>query len=200
MLSTLESFQSIAALYENTSTNLDEITIEYQSTRDVVNFAYVFCKLFPYTKTQVDKYFYLTDSDKASFAVEELDKAMLDFKLGQGAKIQTFYSRYLNNRLRSETQLLSHQKRKTNNSCESYEAFMEIRQGYIEQGYKNSEFIEMLRHMNLTDNELKYCHIIMNDHIEVKDSDAAKQMGVTSAAVHYLKKNLAKKLHFIVVL
>lgn len=194
MLSTYKSFQSLAKMYDNHTEDLDLITLEYQENGDVVNFAVVFCKLFPFIRNQSDKYFYLTDSDKASFAVEELNKAMTDFKSDQGAKIQTFFSRYLNNRLRAETQMLSHHKRKTNNSCESYEAFTEIKKGYTEQGYDDSEFAEMLKQMELNDNELKYCQIIINDTIHVKDSDAAKQIGISSTAIKYMKKRLAKKL------
>lgn len=193
MLNTLKNFQDLSKLYTGTK-NLDQSAIEYQSTNDPVILAYVFVKSFPLIVNQANKYFYLTESDKASYAVEELHRSMIDFEEGKGAKIQTFFSRYLNNRLRAETQALNMDKRKSNNASESYEAIMEIASGYFESGYDDVEFTNLLEtSFNLSENELKYCKIVMTNTLDVKDSDIARVMGITPAAVHYMKKSLAKK-------
>lgn len=194
MLNTLKNFQDLSSLYTGEK-DLDKAALAYQDTQDPVILAYVFCKSFPLIVNQANKYFYLTDSDKASFAVEELHRAMMDFQLNKGAKVQTFYSRYLNNRLRSETQALDMDKRKSNNVAESYEAVVEIKSAYDELGYDNVDFVDLLETaFNLSENELKYCKIVMNNTLDVMDSDVAKVIGVSPAAIHYMKKSLAKKL------
>ena len=144
--------------------------------------------------TITNKYFYLTDQDKASFAVEELHKAMKDFDSTKGAKIQTLFSRYINNRLRTETQSLSYQKRTANNTAESYEFASELTNGYDQADYSEIEFIQMLEQSKLlTENELKYCKIVMKDHIDVRDSDVARAMNVTPSAVNQMKKSIFRK-------
>jgi len=196
MIETYENFKELSNLYTGEDTNLDNLAIEYQQTEDPCLLVHVFCKWFPYTVSQVSKYFYLTEEDKASFVVEELHKAMTDFDVTRGAKIQTLFSRYLNNRLRAETQMMNHHKRRANNSTDSYQAFAEVTQGHKELGYDQVEFLNIIRtSCNLNDNEVKYCEIVTSvDPNNIKDTDIAKLLGVTSAAINYMKKKLAEKL------
>jgi hypothetical protein len=215
MLNTLKNFQELANLYDGQTSDLDDIAYLYLIDEDPIKLAFMFCKLFPLIMNQTGKYFNLTESDKASFAVEELHNAMMDFEKDQGAKIYTFYSRYLNARLRNETVALAQDKRKSDYVSESYEAITqattdasgrkdkvkamaEINAGMIETGYDNVELMDLLENeMKLSEKELKYCNIVMTNSTGISDSDIARKMGVTPAAINYMKKSLARKLMLV---
>lgn len=194
MQTTYKNFKELSTLYTGQTSNLDALALEYQQTEDPIILAVVFCKQYPYILTQVEKYYNLSESDKSSFSVEELHKAMLDFQTGKGAKIQTFFSRYLNRRLYKETWVLSHQKRSANNSADSYEAVMQVKAGYDEAGFSDCDFIYSLENSNLlTENELKYCRIIMRETAKLTDSEIARELSVSPSAVNQMKKSLKKK-------
>jgi DNA-directed RNA polymerase specialized sigma subunit len=195
MKNTFKNFQELATLYSGQTSNLDELALNYQESQDPVLLAVVFCKQYPYILTQVDKYFNLSEADKSSFAVEELHKAMNDFKTEKGAKIQTLFSRYLNRRLYAETNMLNHQKRSANNTADSYEEVMiQVTQGYDEVGYSDCDFYNSLIDSELlTVNELKYCRIIMRETSKLTDSEVARELNVSPSAVNQMKKALKKK-------
>lgn len=198
MSNTLKNFKQLAALYEGTSVTTEEFVLEFQYTEDPIIIAYVFCQSYALIVNQGNKFFGLSEEDKESFAVEELELAMMDYKEGKGASFKTFFMRYFVNRLRAETQATNTQKRKANNVTEEYEEVTTVR-AYEDQGYDNVEFIDSLEtSFDLTENELKYCHIVMNNPVGVVDTDVAKLMGMTSAGVNWIKKSLKKKLSFAI--
>jgi DNA-binding CsgD family transcriptional regulator len=51
--------------------------------------------------------------------------------------------------------------------------------------------------MKLSEKELKYCNIVMTNSTGISDSDIARKMGVTPAAINYMKKSLARKLMLV---
>lgn len=195
MNQTYKNFLKLSSLYRDQKADLSAVALEYQRTNDPVCYSFVFCRLYAYMITQTDKYFYLTDSDKDSYCMEELKKAMIDFDSTKGAKIQTLFDRYLNNRLRTETEQLSRDKRKVNNNTENYD-IAHNKSTYDELSFDCIEVIESLKTLPLSDNELKYCQLIVHNANKINDSDIAKLLGVSSAAIHYIKNSLSKKLNF----
>lgn len=205
MNDTFKNLKSIAEMYEGNKNDLDLIAIEYQKTKDNVLLAVTFCELYQHISLRVNKYFNLTESDKASFALQELETAMLDFRTGKGAKLKTFYTRYLDRRMYAETNMTNHQKRSANNSCGSFESVNEEIVGkgskkksfnmkYTEDGFGNYEMMESLEKAKvLTENEIKYCKIIMRESSIVTDSEVARELSVSPSAINQLKKSLAKK-------
>lgn len=198
MQSTLKNLCDLSSLYSG-PVDLSKAATEYQKNQDPVILAYVFVTLYPLIRVVSDRYFYLTDSDRASFAVEELDKSMREFRLDGGAQIQTFFCRYFTRRLYAETKMLGHHVRRANRSADSWEEVTEgLHQGTDESGYSEVEFMIAVRSSGrLTVNEVRYCEIILDagsGEKVVKDSDIAEILGVSSAAVFYLKKSLEKKL------
>lgn len=188
-------FRPLANLHTG-SEDLGELALEYQADKDPVKFAYVFVTLYPLIRVTVERYFYLTDEDKESLAIEELHRSMLDFRSDGGAQLQTLFTRYLTRRMYSATKMANHQKRKANNGAECFGIVSES-STQSERGYGEVEFAETLvTTKGLTENELRYCRLIMSDsdHTHGKDSDAARVLGITPAAIHYIKKALARKL------
>lgn len=205
MRETFKNLKNIASLHQGQREDLDTLTLEYQQTKDNVLLAVVFVELYPYIVTQVGKYFNLTESDKASIALQELDKAMLDFRTGKGAKLKTFYSRYLNRGMYRETNMLNHQKRKANNACASYESSTDqtiegtgeiksLTMQYHEERYDEYDLVSAIEVSEiLTDNEIKYCKIIMRENNAIKDSEIARELSVSPSAINQMKKALKKK-------
>lgn len=178
--------------------SLDECVMYYQDTEDPRYLMHVFLKYFPFTVTVADKYFGLTEDDKASYAVEELSRAMIHFEPDQGTKIQTLYAKFLSNRYRYETQQLNTQKRKANseaNSSQYDEEVFPVILTRTDKAYRDIEFEQSLKKCeSLTENEKRYCNIVMNEPEGISDSDIARDLGVTPAAVYYIKQSLQKKL------
>jgi hypothetical protein len=199
MKNTYRNFGQLSKLYYNQEADINYVVLDYQATNDPVCLAFVFCKLFPYTILQTNKYHHITTEDKASFAVEELSKAMRDYSpLSKKAKIQTLFDRYLHNRLRMETEKVSFHNRRANNGADNYE-FVADKTIYMESQYDQVEFIETLRSMNLSDNALKYCELIVRtSDNKIKDTDIAKMLGISSTAIHYIKESLVSKLDFAI--
>lgn len=193
MYETYKNLVTLSELYIGGEENC-QIAENYQRTGDPVYLAEIFCRYFPFIQTTSEKYFYLTEADKASFAIEELHKSILDYDSKKGAKIQTLFITYYNNRLRTETQALNLQKRKANNNCDSYEHAATLFEGYADKEFAIIELQEALEQSGmLSDNELAYCKIIMSSD-NIKDIDVARNLDISPSAVHQLKSRLRKKI------
>lgn len=205
MRGTFESFKSIAELYTGDRSDLDKLAILYQKDRDSLILAVVFVELYPFIVSQVRAYFNLTDSDKASFTLQELEKSMGDFRLGKGAAFRTFFNRYLQRRMYAETNLQNRDKRAANNQCTSYEALTDATEDrindfisenvkYIDENFQDFELMKSLESSTaFTANELKYCKIIMRESSSVRDVEVANELKVSSSAINQMKKAIRKK-------
>lgn len=208
MNETYNNLKELAKLYRGTEV-MEEIALNYQDEEDAILLSYVFCKNIGLTYQVTDKYFGLTEDDLSSFALEELHKAMINYRPNGGAKLTTLYSRFLNNRLRTETKALAYDKRKANVLSESLEGEMTeddkgnkgttgMEIGYIEDNFTEVELLmSLVNRDELTDNEYRYCEIIVKevkDITQIKDSEIASRLNISSAAVHYIKKSLQKKI------
>lgn len=197
MEDTYQSLRQLAELYKENGTLHDAVE-QYKLTKDPILISHVFCQFYAYIRTQSSKYFYLTSSDKASFAVEELDKAMNDFDPSYGVKLLTLFDRYYNNRLRSETQMLQHHKRCANNASINYEDWGESIVAH-QADYLDVEFsVTITQGGELTENELKYCELIMDNGDKIRNTDIAYALGISSAAVTYIKRSLRNKLNSLI--
>lgn len=197
MQKTYETLHELSKLHSG-NTSLESLSLDYQSSRNPEIISYVFCKLFNLSVSNTNRYFTLTDADKASFCLEELDKAMLAFDATKGTKFSTLYVTYLLNRLRVEAYSLTHQLRKGNYDTESLDIEQNddnfsIIQGMDEKEYDVIDLHETLESFNLTPNELSYCKIATK-YTSLKDTDIATMLGISSAAITYLRRSLSKKL------
>lgn len=166
----------------------------YQKTKDPTFLSKMFIVHFPIYLQIVDLYWGVSSEDKASFCIEELHKAMLDYNSERNVKFSSFSSVYLRNRLRTETQALSTAKRKMlNNYAELNDSMV------IEEDFSRPIIEFDLMRAGLTPNELSYCLFVLNSGNTVVDSDFARIKNISSAAVHYIKNSLKTKLKFLVV-
>ena len=192
---TFSNLKTLANLYIG-SDNLSEVAEDYQQDKSPVKLAYVVCRLEHYLKTQTNKYWGLTDEDKESFMLEEVDRAMLHYNPDKGAKVQTLISIYVNNRLRTETQQLQYDKRSANNAADSYEEIIATKENDEVEctQYLDIEMSSLLNSAQLTESEMACCKIIMQEPHALKNTEIADMLGMTSAGVGYLKKRIAVKL------
>jgi DNA-binding CsgD family transcriptional regulator len=192
---TFSNLKTLANLYIG-SDNLSEVAEDYQQDKSPVKLAYVVCRLEHYLKTQTNKYWGLTDEDKESFMLEEVDRAMLHYNPDKGAKVQTLISIYVNNRLRTETQQLQYDKRSANNAADSYEEIIATKENDEVEctQYLGIEMSSLLNSAQLTESEMACCKIIMQEPHALKNTEIADMLGMTSAGVGYLKKRIAVKL------
>jgi DNA-binding CsgD family transcriptional regulator len=195
MINTYNSLKPLANLY-NGETNLSQVAVTYQQSNDPILFAFAFCEVYPLLKLQADKYFYLNEADKASILLEEVNKALNDYQPIYCTKVQTLITTYVNRRFYAETKMLQHDRRKINIGVDSYETMVEFQdEETIESiGYKDIELGESLPKAKLTENELTYCKIVMNETTSLRDSDVARAMGISPAGVLWLKKKVKEKL------
>lgn len=193
MVSTYENLKPLTALYTGTK-DFTQAALQYQETQDPAAFAYIFCGYFAFIKSVTDQFYYVTESDKASFALEELHKSLLAFDLSRGFKVQTLFSTYLRKRLVSETGVKHYQKRKANNSADSYERLLEdcVEEGQSLNELDDINFMMSLTDSNLTDVEVRFCKIVLQE--KVNCADIAKRLNISGSMVSYIKKSLRTKL------
>lgn len=207
MKQTYATFNELAKLHAG-ETDLCKLAKHYQSSHDPILFSYVFCKLYNLTLSHANKFFNLTDADIASFSVEELNKAMLAFDESKGAQIHTLYMRYFDRRLYAETQMLNHDVRKGNYNTHSFDRVPGEQKDHYEFKYDQTQIMaegkeddsynlinlnESLKSFNLTHNELSYCQLVTK-YTKIKDTDIASILGISSAAITYIRRSLSKKL------
>lgn len=192
---TFSNLKTLANLYIG-SDDLSEVAENYQQDKSPAKLAYVVCRLEHYLKTQMNKYWGLTEEDKESFMLEEVDRAMLHYNPDKGAKVQTLISIYVNNRLRTETQQLQYDKRSANNAADSYEGIIATKENDEVEctQYLDIEMSSLLNSAQLTESEMACCKIIMQEPHALKNTEIADMLGMTSAGVGYLKKRIAVKL------
>lgn len=210
MIETYKNFKEIAQLNEE-ALNVEMVN-NYKETQDMTVLAKVYVKHFAFFIRISEKFFNITEQDKASCIVEEIHKALMDYDASRGVQIQTLVTKYVNNRLMGATQRENYQRRKINTLSDSYEKLAKI-DAMPEVAVEDSSTLEtlsVLDTLNLSDNERRYCEIILLDKTatlankekdkevvsttKILDTEVAQVMGITGAGVAYIRKNLAKKL------
>lgn len=181
----------LAELYKNPSNNLEQTVIEYQQTNDPVCFSFVFCKLFPHMLWRTQNFYMFSPQDKASYCVEQLLKAMTNFDPQKNVKIKTLFDKYLMNKLQNELKFISTSMRKINNETVKLDEDCQI--VYMDANLSNVDFLESLKKLSLNDSELRYCQLVMRGEVE-KDSEIARIIGISPAAINYIRSRLRQKL------
>lgn len=199
MIKTYSNLLRLAQDYQG-ELNYNLIANKYQEKECPILFAYMFTELYPLMVSVVNKYFNLTDCDKASFCLEELHKCLNTYDEHRKTKFTTLFTTFLNNRLRAETEMTNHKVRKLNYESSYIEDLVSGNElitfdfPFNEQGYEVIEIKSALHKMNLTKTELEYCELIL-ENSSILDSHIAGLIGISAAGIHYIKKSLAKKLN-----
>jgi DNA-directed RNA polymerase specialized sigma subunit len=202
MLNTYKALKPLATKLrtaeDRSNENFNRMALEYQVTQDQHIFATIFCEMFPYLIKNRDTFpSYVNEADIGSYSLESLHNALMNFDPSKGAGIRTLYVRFLRGKFREHASLMGNQVRCANNNAVSLEmAIMEGKLEYEEGRYSGSELLESIKQAEgISPTEIKYCELVMNpENFLYSDSDIAKMLGITPAAVNYIKKSLARKL------
>lgn len=113
---------------------------------------------------------------------------------GQG-KLSTMFCTYADRRIYALRQMSAHNNRKANFESDSYQLMVE--NGYDiemrECGYSDIEITELLKTINLTENEEKFCKLIMSDECKNK-KEIAELIGVDASSISYFRNSVRAKL------
>lgn len=210
MNDTYNHLKKLAILHKG-PTDLNRCAVEYQEKKCPITFSFVFCEIFPMIVSTSKQYYNLNGFDVASFAMEELDKALLEFDTERGSKFTTYFFRNLNFKLRGEQTITLNQVRKANYNAVSFTQLatpsdhadepnsFDVLLEKVEHGYGRFELSASISSSpHLSENEKKYCQLILNDAVN-KDTEIAEILGISSAAVTYIKQSLKKKMKLIIL-
>ena len=129
----------------------------------------------------------LTDEDKASFCLVEIDKCLLNFDYNRDIKFITYFIKCYKNTLRMETELLLAQKRKVILYSEQ-ECAEEVL--YIDD-IEIDNVDEILNNYNLTVYEKKQCKLL-NEGYTVKE--IAQMLKLSTITIYNRNKQIREKI------
>jgi hypothetical protein len=186
----------------------------YKQEENPIYLATMFTRHFAMLTQVSNKYWGVTEEDRASFCLEEVHRALLNFLPNKNARFFTFLHSCLCNRFRAETQALNADKRKTLAHATSFYADKEttVKQGDVQKDgdaeyetvivdkTKHTEKLELLlcvEESNLSEKEKAFCRYALENNVYATDTDFAKQQSISSAAVFYIKQSLKEKIGFV---
>lgn len=198
MISTYENFVNLAKLYKG---GKDDVALKnnfkLEEERPLV-IAYVYCTHFGILNTTANKFFGITDSDKASFIVLEIVQAIEDFDCSKGTKLISFINRYAYNRLRAETQKAGKFSKKVITQSHRFEEYEEadrdLNLSYSSDEYSRVELVQAIELVDLSQGEKAYCELIIENKEVLRDSEAAQLLGKSRAGVGHIRRSLRAKL------
>lgn len=150
------------------------------------------------------KYYSLDVYDIDSFVWTTIDKAVNTFKKGNGANFSTFLTRLMSNVLKNEVRRLKVTSVKRDwymevefeagtpsTEDEDFNLFSSV--GF-EEDYTEIDISNSLDTLPLTENQYNYIQCIISNGQIMRDSEVAREIGVSPSAVKNIKKSLALKL------
>lgn len=189
MLRTLNMLSTLI-IEDTRDMTLEQIAEAYRESLNPSLLALAFEKVFKLIIHVSTKYYGLTNEDIASFALEKLDFSLQTYKIGQ-ANFTTYFTTVLMNKFREETEALNTQKRKALFFSDSYDVMVENGFDLVAATCEDDEIMDTLTQYKLTEKELQYCSLILN---EWSNSEISKIMGVSIMTLSNMRKKLREKL------
>ena len=118
-------------------------------------------------------------------------------------KITTYICKYIKFACRTATQSANTNKTKINQRhisslfCE-FEKPEELDKSEYDRSFNDVEMIQYINQLGLTQNQYKYCMLILDNTQELKMSEVARELGISRAGVLGLKRQLQQKLQDLV--
>lgn len=186
MRNTINMMKEITA-EEFLTLDSEELIKEYKQDKNPQILAAMFLKKIKIIVATTRSYFGLSEEDIASFALEELDNALLSYQ-NENVKFSTYYIAVLKNRLRMETQKLNFDKRKANNQAISYNYLIE--NGYDRSTTDETEVFHLLEDNSFTTREKTFLKLLINNSI----SDVANLMNISVVTAYTIKDKIKLKI------
>ena len=188
MYETLKMMRQIVTGKEGNKSEI-ELIKEYKETLNPSILAYFYTNNFGLILEASNLYKYIDTEDKASFCLQELDKALITYKLKNNNLFMTYFIQCYKNRLRMETQQIMTDKRKVMLYTEDYEGSTnEI----INKANSELENIDMiLDEYNLTNIEKKQC-LLLNAGFKIKE--IASMLNLSASTIYSRNIKIKEKI------
>jgi len=198
MLETLKSMSKLCTA-ETEKMTLEQLSDVYRDSLSPIYLAAAFKKLYGRISEIGRKFPTVLEEDKASFALERLDFCMQT--LNDKFKLNTYFSKCLFNEFRDYAQRLDCHNRKANYCKDSYDELLEsgfdipVFENGLEMLVENEKdltVIQFLESQDLTDLEIMYCELILDNFATNKEM--AEKLKVSVMTITNLKKRVKEKL------
>lgn len=186
MQETLKMMKSILIGGEDKS-NENELIGLYKENKFPNILAYFFVKNYSLLQNVCSMYNLLTDEDKASFCLQELDKCLCNFDSNKNIKFTTFFIKYVRNRLNSENLTLIYNMHKIMNNISS----LEDNQDSISNELDIENLNILLEEYKLTNIEKIQCNLINQGY---KLYEIANMFGISKQTVSARNKKIKQKI------
>lgn len=187
MKETLKMMKSILNGKESTKDE-NELIEEYKESLSPNILAYFFVHNFGLISKTGKLYPMLCDEDKASFCLQELDKALHNYKSGN-SKFITYFIKCYKRRLWAENQMLLHNNRKSFLNCENLD---DINDYYEDEYFSIDEFC---KNYNLSSDEKFYCNLYNYGY---STKDIASMVKKSIQCIYKKRKNILQKIENLV--
>lgn len=188
MQETLKMMKQIIIGNEN-ERSLQDLITAYKINKSPNILAYFYVNNFGLILKVCNKYKNIVDEDKASYALQELDKCMLTYD-ETVSNFSTFFSTYLDNALITLSIKKSTDKRKIMYNEENIDSINLIDLGY-EDNYNCFDIDTFCKDNNLSNSESKQCKLLYNGY-NIKE--IAKKLNTSVQYCYQLNKNIKNKL------
>lgn len=171
MNNTLKTLSTIVTPEFN-SMSLEQLAEAYTEGLNPSVLATAFSKTFVLIIDISRKFFGFTEEDIASYSLETLDKCLQTYNNAKAA-FSTYFTTVFRNKLRTESQLLSTQKRKSYLYSNSLEVDMENGFDIVDTNQNDNVdgVINELTTYGLTERELRYCKYILEGYTNKEISE-----------------------------
>lgn len=169
-----------------------DIVEAYKKTQNPAYFAKMFCKHFGMINLKSNS-FNCESADKCSLALSTLHTTMLKYD-GVSAKFLTYYMSCFNNALINNLKS-SYTRQCVNISYDDYEVLEDYNST---NRIVDIEFLLTIDSLELSYREKTYIKFVLSKE-KYNDREIANFLNVSSAAVHYIKARLQKKLGIMLI-
>lgn len=136
------------------------------------------------------QYPYFETCDTISFALEQLEMCLLTYVPGSRNKFITYFCKVYKNKLRTETQYLFTDKRKTLRYTVNMTDLLNKGVDFSDGKYVDDRILCLPN--TLTDREMQYCFLLATDY--GSNQEIADHMKVTTMTLCNMRKSLRYKL------
>lgn len=157
MENTMEMMKGLL-VKEEVEMTLEEVAEQYKITKSPTLLAAAFYNMYGLTNQVANKFWGVDKAEISSKSLITIDKALLQYEPGK-AKFTTYYSVVLNNALRTHTQYLNTNARKTIHTAISQ---TELQESGFDIVYKGNDtyYNEIIANVQLDSNHLEYCKLL----------------------------------------
>ena len=189
------NFKEYATLYTGEETNNSYKEWFDNNEKDII-IAHLYTKHYYVFKQATENFIGLDEFEIEDIILTQIWRCLDQYDDSKSnGKITTYICKYIRSACRNATQAENSNKRKINQRHIStlfseYEDKDDLDRSKIEFGYSEVEMEQYLTQLNLSDNQYKYCHLVLTGNPDIKMAEIAKELNISRAGALGIKKQL----------